>query len=34
MLVDKTALAIVQAVQVDFASIAKNISEMSQVAWV
>ena len=34
MLVDKTALAIIQAVDVDFASIAKNVSEMSQIAWI
>ena len=32
ILVDKTAVAIMQAVEVDFASIAKNVSEMSQVA--
>jgi len=34
MLVDKTAQTIVQAVDIDFASMAKNISEMSQVAWI
>ena len=34
MLVDKTALAIIQAVDVDFARIAKNVSEMSQIAWI
>jgi len=33
-LVDTTALAIMQAVDVDFANIAKNVSEMSQVAWI
>lgn len=33
-LVDKTALAIMHAVDIDFASIAKNVNEMSQVAWI
>ncbi len=34
LLVDKTALEIMQAVDVDFASIARNVSELSQVAWI
>ena len=33
MLVDKTAQAIMQAVDIDFVGIAKNVSEMSQVAF-
>jgi len=34
LLVDKTALAIMQEVDYDFSSIANNISEMSQIAWI
>jgi O-methyltransferase involved in polyketide biosynthesis len=34
LLVDKTALAIIEAVDYDFSTIAKNISELTQIAWI
>lgn len=34
LLVDKTALAIIQEVDYDFSRIANNISELSQIAWI
>jgi O-methyltransferase involved in polyketide biosynthesis len=34
LLVDKTALAIIEAVDFDFSTIAKNISGLSQAAWI